>query len=112
MSKKAFYGRVSSEDQAERGTIKAQQDFVKSAIKKAGAARRATSFSFEDLEVKPGPWRVDGVGGARAICAAAAISCPPAIPIAVYGEKISKEAVDIMKYYGVENCEVIKRIKE
>ena len=46
------------------------------------------------------------------ICAAAAISCPPAIPIAVYGEKISKEAVDIMKYYGVENCEVIKRIKE
>lgn len=28
MSKKAFYGRVSSEDQAERGTIKAQQDFA------------------------------------------------------------------------------------
>ena len=28
MSKKAFYGRVSSEDQAERGTINAQQDFA------------------------------------------------------------------------------------
>ena len=28
MFKKAFYGRVSSEDQAERGTIKAQQDFA------------------------------------------------------------------------------------
>lgn len=28
MSKKAFYGRVSSEDQAERGTIKAQQEFA------------------------------------------------------------------------------------
>lgn len=28
MSKKAFYGRVSSEAQAERGKIKAQQDFA------------------------------------------------------------------------------------
>ena len=44
------------------------------------------------------------------ICAAAAISCPPAIPVAVYGERITEKTVEVMKYYGITHCSVIKQI--
>ena len=37
----------------------------------------------------------------------AAISCPPAIPIAVCGERITPSAVEAMKYYGIEKVVVI-----
>lgn len=36
------------------------------------------------------------------------VSCPPAIPIVVSGEVIDKNAIEIMKYYGIEKCFVIK----
>ena len=42
------------------------------------------------------------------ISAAAAISCPPAIPLAVCGERIDQHAVDCLRYYGVAGCAVIK----
>ncbi len=38
------------------------------------------------------------------------IACPPAVPIVVIGEEISPEAVEIMKYYGIKSCRVIKNI--
>ena len=38
------------------------------------------------------------------VCAEAAVSCPPAIPIAVCGERISPEAAALMEKLGV--CEV------
>ena len=41
------------------------------------------------------------------VLANAAISCPPAIPIAVCGERISASAVKAMKYYGIERVVVI-----
>lgn len=40
------------------------------------------------------------------ICALSYIGCPPAIPIAVCGEMISKSVIENMKYYGVESCNV------
>lgn len=43
------------------------------------------------------------------ICAAAVISCPPAVPIAVCGEEISKAAIATMRYYGLESCTVVKK---
>lgn len=42
------------------------------------------------------------------ICAAPTVSCPPAIPIAVPGEKITKEAVEVFKFYGFEKIDVVK----
>ncbi len=42
------------------------------------------------------------------ISAAAAISCPPAIPLAVCGERINQLVVDCLRYYGVASCAVIK----
>ena len=42
------------------------------------------------------------------VCAMPTVSCPPAIPIVVSGEMVSREAVTLMKRYGVENVAVIK----
>ena len=42
------------------------------------------------------------------ISAAAAISCPPAIPLAVCGERIDRHVLDCLRYYGVASCAVIK----
>lgn len=42
------------------------------------------------------------------ICAASLIGCPPAIPIAVWGERLNKNSIECMKYYGVTECSVIK----
>lgn len=42
------------------------------------------------------------------ILAAASVGCPPAVPIVVCGQRISREAVEVFKYYGVEKCRVIK----
>jgi len=37
------------------------------------------------------------------------VSCPPAVPIAVSGEEISKEMIECFKYYGIEKVSVIKK---
>ena len=42
------------------------------------------------------------------VCAMPTVSCPPAIPIVVSGEMVSREAVMLMKRYGVANVAVIK----
>ena len=36
------------------------------------------------------------------------VSCPPAVPIAVCGEKISKKTTQCFKYYGIKTCFVVK----
>ena len=42
------------------------------------------------------------------ICAAPLVSCPPAIPIVVSGEKIGHDAVELLNYYGINMIEVVK----
>ena len=42
------------------------------------------------------------------VCGAPTVGCPPAIPIAVSGERIGPEAVALFRYYGVETVEVLK----
>ena len=37
-----------------------------------------------------------------------AVSCPPAIPIVLCGEKIDAQAIECFKYYGIDFCQVIK----
>ena len=41
------------------------------------------------------------------ICATPTVSCPPAIPIVVSGEEITKEHVELLKKYGKENIRVV-----
>jgi arginine/lysine/ornithine decarboxylase len=42
------------------------------------------------------------------ICGAPTVSCPPAIPIAVSGERISPEMVEWFRHYGVDEIDVLK----
>ena len=41
------------------------------------------------------------------VCGAPTVSCPPAIPIAVSGERIGPEAMTLFRYYGVEAVDVL-----
>lgn len=41
------------------------------------------------------------------ILASPSVSCPPAIPIALCGDEITKEAVECFEYYGIETLDVL-----
>ena len=42
------------------------------------------------------------------ICGAPTVACPPAIPIAVSGEEITREALALFAHYGIEAVDVIR----
>ena len=42
------------------------------------------------------------------ILASPTVTCPPAIPIVVCGERITDAAIACMKYYGIQTCRVIE----
>lgn len=42
------------------------------------------------------------------ICGAPTVSCPPAVPIAVSGERIGPEALRLFDHYGVTHVDVVK----
>ena len=42
------------------------------------------------------------------ICAAPTVSCPPAIPIAVSGEEITAEHIELFKKYNINRISVVK----
>lgn len=41
------------------------------------------------------------------VLAAVTVGCPPAVPIVVCGEKITKEVIDCFRYYGITSCSVV-----
>ena len=41
------------------------------------------------------------------ILASPSVSCPPAVPILVCGERIDEDAVRLFRYYGIERCDVV-----
>lgn len=43
------------------------------------------------------------------VLATPTVSCPPAIPVVVCGEEITKEAIEIAKYYNIKTLKVIKK---
>ncbi len=51
---------------------------------------------------------IDITGASGRVCASPTVSCPPAIPIAVSGERITDEAVRLFKSYGIDKISVIK----
>lgn len=42
------------------------------------------------------------------VCATPTVSCPPAVPIVVSGEEITKNSVEIFKLHGIEKADVVK----
>lgn len=42
------------------------------------------------------------------VCGAPTVSCPPAVPIAVSGERIGPEALALFHYYGVKRVDVLQ----
>jgi arginine/lysine/ornithine decarboxylase len=42
------------------------------------------------------------------ICAATTVSCPPAVPIVISGERITSEDVALFKHYGISSVSVVK----
>ena len=61
--------------------------------------RAAMLAPSEDLPVSEGLGR---------ILAAPGVSCPPAVPILICGERIDEAAQRLFVYYGVETCRVVK----
>ena len=45
------------------------------------------------------------------ICRVPTVSCPPAIPITVPGEVITKELITVFQYYGITQLDVVRRLK-
>lgn len=43
------------------------------------------------------------------VLAAVTVGCPPAVPIIISGERISKEAVDCFRYYGITHVDVVRK---
>lgn len=41
------------------------------------------------------------------ICSAPLVSCPPAIPIVITGERITQDAIALLQYYGIDQIEVL-----
>ena len=39
--------------------------------------------------------------------ASAAVTCPPAVPIVVMGERISEQHVKLMAEYGIDSADVV-----
>ena len=44
---------------------------------------------------------------ASRILADACVSCPPAVPVIIAGERITPQAAECMKYYGITECDVV-----
>lgn len=66
----------------------------------ASASIREAVFSESEI--------IDAKDSEGRIFADTNISCPPAVPIIIAGEVISKQTIDAFKYYGIEKCRVIK----
>jgi len=47
-------------------------------------------------------------GALGRICASPMVSCPPAIPIVISGERIGPDAVEFFGHYGIDEIEVVK----
>lgn len=68
-------------------------------LEKAMPMRKAALSDYEEIPV--------GFAEGR-ICAGVKVPCPPAVPIAVSGEKITRECINIFEYYNIRTVCVVK----
>ena len=84
---------------------KNEADYVPPAILPTARGERARSIReavFAPHETVPAA-QAEG-----RICASPAVSCPPAIPIVISGERITAEAAALFARYGIESVDVLK----
>lgn len=74
-------------------------NFVK--LKKALSIRKAVFSPYEEILTEHAEGR---------ILSTLTLSCPPAIPIAVSGEKLDENAIKLLKYYKINKVKVVKKI--
>lgn len=92
---------------------KTKQALLECKVKKAAEQE---AFEFPKLqrvmtvrEAGLSAYRSVGVEEAEGcVCASLSVPCPPAVPIAVPGEKITSQAIKIYKRYGIERVNVVK----
>ena len=63
------------------------------------SVREALFSDYEEIDIEKAEGR---------ILANTTLSCPPAISIAVCGEEITKDTIEVFKYYGIKKCRVVK----
>ena len=64
-------------------------------------------LSIREATLAPAEW-IAAEESAGRILAAATVTCPPAVPILMPGERITREAITAFTYYGIEKCPVVK----
>ena len=69
-------------------------------------ARGARACSIRQAAFAPRE-TVDAAHSLGRVCGLPTVGCPPAIPIAVSGERITPEALALFAYYGIEQVEVL-----
>lgn len=76
------------------------EEFSFDKAKKVMTIREAIFSESEEINVENAFGRV---------CASPTVSCPPAIPIAVSGERITEKHIKLFKRYGIEKISVVKK---
>lgn len=77
----------------------AQEEFYLPKPERVMSIREAVFAETEKIPVENAEGR---------ICAAVNVPCPPAVPIAVSGEKITREHINIFKRYSIPTVNVVK----
>lgn len=75
------------------------EKFTLSPPERAMGIREAVFAPSEEIDVDNAEGR---------ICASVKVPCPPAVPIAASGERISRECINIFKRYGISRINVVK----
>ena len=70
-------------------------------LEKAMTVRDAVLSVSEEINVTDARGRV---------LADTTVSCPPAIPIAICGERLDEKAIECFEYYGIKKCRVVCKI--
>lgn len=68
-------------------------------LKRVLTIRQATYSTSEEIDVEKANGR---------ILSQLTLSCPPAVPIAISGEKLTENSIALLKYYGVTKIKVVK----
>ena len=82
-----------------RGQPRQPEPFSLPVPEQVCSMRRAALGDYETVTVEAAEDR---------ICAGVHVPCPPAIPIAVSGERISGACINIFRRYGIPTVDVVK----
>ena len=94
--------------------IKAVENVLLSVEKRAGIADSAPELTVPQKAMPPREAmlsvceEISVKNSLGRITASAAVTCPPAIPVVVCGEKIDENAIKCFDYYGVSKIRVVK----